>query len=157
MVGQVKLLALAFHPDGRCLVAGGADPSLQVWDVDGQKMLAAAKHHQDRVLALDWSRDGQHIASGGQDGSLLIWARPAPGSLDVAKSCSLGSPVAAVAFGPDSSLLASADGGGQVRLWTVPGGEARAMLASHQGGAAALPGRRSGTCSPPEAAVTGPS
>jgi hypothetical protein len=79
---------LAFSPDGRTLVARGADHSVRVWDVAAGKELRQFKGHQGRVETVAYAPDGKTVASGSDDTTILIWdasslkpARPAVADL----------------------------------------------------------------------------
>ncbi|HOX07556.1 MAG TPA: protein kinase, partial [Planctomycetota bacterium] len=137
-VDQVRSMTAAWRPDGRALVTGGADATLRVWDAPGAKLLASDRHHRGMITCVDWSRDGRHVASASLDGRLVLWGAPATAKPEVLKDIPLGAQALAAAFDPDGLRLASADATGQVRIWAVPGGEARTVVARHRGGAGAV-------------------
>ncbi|WP_227255012.1 WD40 repeat domain-containing protein [Frigoriglobus tundricola] len=66
-------LALAFSPDGRLLVAGGADGAVTVWDLAAGRAVRRFAGHRGPVAALSFAPDGHRLASGSADGTALIW------------------------------------------------------------------------------------
>ncbi len=58
--------------------------------------------------------DGVHVASAGVDGTVRVWDINAHTVVDV-----LDEPTSALAWSPDSRLLALGDGGGRILLWDV--------------------------------------
>src|SRR5262249_41030204 len=59
---------VAFSPDGKRLVSGGADKTLMVWDVEtGQRLIPPLKGHKGCVRCVTISQDGKRIISGSGD------------------------------------------------------------------------------------------
>ncbi len=130
---KTPVLAVAFAPDGRTLVSGGGTyddegkGELKLWDVASGKEKANSSGHPVPVLTVAFSPDGKTFASGSRDGTVKLW--------DADKAREKWTQKAAmnltkVRFSPDSKLLATADGtgdlilsSGQVRLWYVANGK----------------------------------
>lgn len=73
---------VAFSPDGKRIVSGGADQTLKVWDADKGSETLALKGHTREVTCVAFSPDGQRIVSGSSDNT-NVWdasraARPSP-------------------------------------------------------------------------------
>ena len=64
--------AVAYAPDGKTLVTGGADRTVRVWDAASAKELRTLAGATGSVLAVAVSPDGHSVAAGG-DGSLRVW------------------------------------------------------------------------------------
>jgi WD40 repeat protein len=67
------VLALAFAPDGRALLSGGADRAVRLWDLAAGRERAAWSWEVGRVLALAVSSDGMTAAAGGEKSALVVW------------------------------------------------------------------------------------
>jgi WD40 repeat protein len=107
-----------FSPDGRTLLAAGADHRVHRWDISGTPVkLPDLAGHADAVNALAISQDGSTIATAGTDRTIVLW--------DARTGASLGTllghsdTVEALAFSPDGSRLASGSGDFSARIWDV--------------------------------------
>jgi WD40 repeat protein len=119
-------LDVALTADGKLLARGGADNTVDLWDVASGKKLHTLKGHTVPILKVTFSPDGKTLAS--MTGSWLpddvlgevkLWD-VATGKERVALE---GHPDrgSCLAFSPDGKTLASA--AGKVRLWDVQTGK----------------------------------
>ena len=124
---------VAFSPDGSLMAAIGTDGKARLWKVATQQETGTAVTVGSGANqgALAFSPDGKTFATVSANGTAALWSVAtqrrtgalmtggAQGSTDTPMAGS--SPVAAVAFSPDGSTLATADAsgnfGGSVRLW----------------------------------------
>ncbi len=128
-IGAVKLggevRALAFTPNNLALVASTSNKSLAAWSVPftaGQPMakdyLSPVQDWQTPDVLADFTiaADNASIYSGGQDKALHVWklASPAP-----TRTFPYNANVDAVAFPPNSPLLAAAGHDGKVRYFDL--------------------------------------
>ncbi|MCE7981157.1 MAG: hypothetical protein DYG89_08200 [Caldilinea sp. CFX5] len=114
---------LAFRPDGRQLVAGGADCALYLWDVSQPtqaQVIARLAGHRKRIATVAFSPDGAYIASGDYDGVIHLWGSHnganRRGATPALLRCQ--GTVRKVVFSPDGQTVASAGDDG-LRLWSV--------------------------------------
>jgi WD40 repeat protein len=66
---------LAVSPDGRRVVTGGGagKPTVRVWELDQQRVVARLHGHKQLVWAVAFSRDGNYLVSSCIDKELRIW------------------------------------------------------------------------------------
>ena len=106
---------VAFAPDGKRLVAAGAEGVLRVIDLAGGQTPTTLTGHSGPVLCAAWSPDGNWIASGSADRSIRIW-EASTGKLIRSLNNHNGA-VQAVVFAPDSQTLFSASSDATIRVW----------------------------------------
>jgi WD40 repeat protein len=89
--GRTKLLltghegpvgAVAFSPDGKRIVSGGADRSIRVWDASNGAILAVLRDHSDYVNSVSFSPDGRSILSASDDFTTKVTTCDTCGGLD---------------------------------------------------------------------------
>ena len=125
--------AVAFTRDGGRLLSASFDGTVRVWDL--------AKGCQVGTLAVPFggwalagSPDGRWITAGAPDGTIRVWSAA---QLDLVWSVKLnGPPIRALAFSPDSLMLAS--GARDIRLWDSATGAGIAVVRAHRGTTDAL-------------------
>ncbi|QLH80331.1 WD40 repeat domain-containing protein [Halosimplex pelagicum] len=118
--------AVAWHPDGGRLLTAGWDATVKLWDADATDPLVRA--HTDlpgqEVYTVAWHPAGTHYAFGGW--SIPVQVRPVDGEEPVWTFDHDGADVAAVAFHPQATLLATASHVTDVPsviLWDLSTGE----------------------------------
>ena len=123
---------LAFSPDGKLLVSGGADGAIKLWALPEGKLLATLTGHSGGsvgVAGVAFSSDGKLLASGGADSTIKLWTLPKDKPLTT-----LGGHtgwITSVAVSPDGKLLASASRDNTVKLWGLPEGKLLTTLTGH--------------------------
>lgn len=144
-------LSLAWRGDGRALAAGTQDGLLQVWRQPSAGKRAAGarltmRGYPAKVHCLDWHPRRSRVATaGGSD--VVVWDIPQTGPGRARPLRAHDAAVTALGYGPDGSVLASADRAGRVCLWRdggdllqtyVLGAEIAALAWSPDGRALAL-------------------
>jgi WD40 repeat protein/serine/threonine protein kinase len=116
------VLAMAFDPTGRLLLAGGKDGQVHCWDVeDGREVGAPLKPPTSLpkiwVGCLEFSPDGRTIATA-SNGAAVLW--------DAATHERIGAPLPhppgmiwGMTFLPDGRHLATSSDDGTVRIWDL--------------------------------------
>jgi WD40 repeat protein len=69
--------SIAWLPDGKRVVVGGAGGQVEVREVDTGKVLASLSDHTGTVWCVASSLDGRHLVSAGADKTALLWLLPA--------------------------------------------------------------------------------
>jgi WD40 repeat protein len=123
--------SLAFFPDGHRLASVSLDGSVRIWNLtrEGRDpgLLSARStelaHYSEKLRALAIAPDGQRLAVAGSrsQGKIHVWdLRKSDVSFELTGH---GHSVFALAYSPDSSLLASASEDQTVGLWDTKTGE----------------------------------
>eukprot|EP00698_Gefionella_okellyi_P017601 TRINITY_DN5177_c0_g1_i1.p1 TRINITY_DN5177_c0_g1~~TRINITY_DN5177_c0_g1_i1.p1 ORF type:complete len:579 (-),score=107.86 TRINITY_DN5177_c0_g1_i1:73-1809(-) len=107
----------AFSPDGRLVVAGGADHVVRIWDAETGKMVAAMRGHNDVVRMCAFSPSGRIIATASADGTVRVWSVAGSRALAVLRDHTRG--VNTVVFSEDGLRLASTSNDGKCVIRTV--------------------------------------
>lgn len=108
--------SVAVTPDGRRVIAGSSDHTVQVWDLTSGARLAVLAGHLDRVSVVVVAPDGRRLFSGSQDQTIRVW--DLVGFVEVAVLRGHTGPTDCVALSPDGSRLVSS-GSDQIRLWDL--------------------------------------
>lgn len=117
-----KVEAVAALPDGRHMVSGSADRTLNLWDLMTGVVLKKMEGHYDEVKALAVSRDGRLIASGDKSGDFIAWQGETGESLtEPIKAHSEA--ISSLDFSPDGTVLATASASEDlidaIKLWST--------------------------------------
>src|SRR5438067_7085166 len=99
------VFAVAFSPDSKTLLTGGADRLAKLWDVATGSARADLTGHAGRVLCVAASPDGKTAATGGDDRVIRLWSTADGASLGTLSGHS--GAVTTLAFAPDGKTLAS--------------------------------------------------
>jgi WD40 repeat protein len=132
---------LAFRPDGKRLVLGGADGSVAIWDVEAGRELRRYAIHDTRIAGLAFSADGRTVASAAitapdqpwplKRGEVKLWDADT-GAVVRTLGTDDGQGFHSVAFNPKSSLLATGGEDAMVRLWDTSTGKQVGELPGHK-------------------------
>ncbi len=117
-------LAAVFSPDGKRILAGGADAGVRMYEAEGGKRLWESKVHSDWVTGVSMSFDGRFVVSSSKDMTVKVYEAET-GTLFTTyngHNRQIGqyrgsAPVYAVQFAPETNLVYSAGGGKWVQIW----------------------------------------
>jgi WD40 repeat protein/tRNA A-37 threonylcarbamoyl transferase component Bud32 len=122
------VLAVAFGPDGREVLSGGADGTVRLWEAQTGRELACMLGHKDKVSAVAVFPDGKRALSASKDHSVRLW--------DLAHGREVrsfeGRTNRTLALSPDGKLALSGSlSDGMVRLWEAETGREKLRLKGH--------------------------
>ncbi len=103
-----------WSPDGIQAATGGADGTLQIWDVSTGETTRLISAHNGIITSLDWSPGGNWIVTGGSDNFSRLWDAQTGELLQELRS--EGGQVNAVALSPFNNFIAS---GGFFRIGQI--------------------------------------
>jgi WD40 repeat protein len=121
---------VAYAPDNRTLISGGADWTVRSWDLSGAKPKERFTpwSHLSHVYGVDFSPDGQSLVSGSEDRIVRVWdlTRAEPRTRNFLKGDPI--PIYCVAYSPDGKLVAAGGNSTKVRQWDAQTGRDKAYL-----------------------------
>ncbi len=65
--------SLAFSPNGRIVVTGGADKTARLWDTSTGQELHLLAGHGGRVFSVAFSPDGERVVTADRAGTVTVW------------------------------------------------------------------------------------
>jgi WD40 repeat protein len=117
-----KVWCAAFSVDGKQIVSGSIDRTIQVWNAQtGNPIFGPLKMHTAWVFCVAFSPNGRRIVSGSRDKTVLVWdavtgkvvAGPFKGHTDgIWTAC----------FSPDGKQIASGSRDKTIRIWDAQTG-----------------------------------
>jgi len=121
------ILSAHFAPDGRTIVMGCSDDTVQVWDLASKLCKQELEGHDGAVYSAKFSADGQFILTGSSDGTAKLWRRG-----DCVTSFEgHGSGVLSAVFSPDGDLIGTASADHTAKIWTAQNGQCTRTLEGH--------------------------
>ncbi len=123
------VISLAFSPDDKLLVTGGADGEIRLWRVADGKEIFSFRGHSDWVSSVAFSPNGKIIASCSYSRSVKLWDFCTGESLINLQGHSRVA--REVSFNPNGTILASSSDDHTIKLWNVNTGKCIKTLKGH--------------------------
>ena len=132
VAGDSETTLAAFSPDGKQVVSGSKNGTMQIWAIASGRQLAKLDGHKGGVHATAISSDSERIVSGGEDRMVRIWdAVTGQAMYGIAGH---GGAVLSVAFSADRRIVASGSADKTVRIWNAATGRPLHTLTGHECG-----------------------
>ena len=142
VLNELPVLGVAVSADGTFLVSGAADGTARAWDPNGGKSLWTWSGKSKAVCGVSIRAGNKHVALATADGSLVVLDIADGNPKELASLSAHVAGVAAVAYSPDGTKLATVGGDGALRIWTLAETGLPMPLAKFEG--QAKPGTASG-------------
>ncbi len=112
-----KINTVAFSADSQRLATGSDDTTVKLWNVDGT-LIKSLQFHTAIVTNVAFSPDNQTFASASRDKTVYLYNSQGT----FLRSIPVGQAINAVAFTPDSRMVATATDDSIIRVWSVADG-----------------------------------
>jgi WD40 repeat protein len=141
--GTWFMRGVAFSPDGKYLAVGceSGTNTVRVFQLMGRQECRRLVGHNSGAQVVEFHPSLPRLASGADDHNLILWDPDTGAALR--RWITHDAYVAALAYSPDGTLLATGRGGGgemdrAIRLWDAESGALRQRLPGHTTGVSAL-------------------
>ncbi len=128
---NTRVSGLAFSPKGTTLAVGDWSRQLVLWDYANDRIDTEFAAHGSTVYAIAYRSDGAQLASCGFDGVARLWKADGTSVQTFVRRPTLGGDartIAAAAWSPDETRVATLHGDGVVRLTDTASGAAAGEL-----------------------------
>ncbi len=109
-----KILSLIFTPDSQFIISSSADKSVRMWNLNNKKEVFNYSTYSNEVLNIKVNKEGQYLATAGKERWIKILDLK---TKKLAKSLKINHIVTAIAFSPNSKILASGGFDRTIKLW----------------------------------------
>ncbi len=128
-----RATAVAWSPDGKYVVSGSLDKTVQVWSATTGKARLIYRGHTDAIVAVAWSPDGRYIASSSLDNTIQVWDSSTGARITTYRGHKL--PAQTLSWSPDSRSIVSGSPDQTAQVWEAMTGKA---ILSYRGHSAAV-------------------
>jgi len=137
-INSNEITAIAIGPDGKLLASTGWDRLIKLWSLPDGKLISEFMGATGMISSLAITPNGKVIVSSGEgylsgdiERTVYLWSLP-NGKLLSAFNGKTGNGVWKVAITPDGKILATGNGHGTVKLWSLSREKLIATLQGHR-------------------------
>lgn len=112
-----QILTVAWSSDGKRIVSGSRDTTVQVWDALTGKHAQVYRGHTNGVPAVAWSPDSKYVASASWDKTVQVWNASTAEPIFTYHGHS--AQATSVTWSPDGKYIASGSSDKSVQIWNA--------------------------------------
>jgi len=127
-----QIHAAFLSTDGKCIVSGNSDGTVDVWDVETATNVRTLRRHGSAVVSVAFTPDGRRIISGGMDKTIKVSDTESGAELTTLRGHAAG--VRSLTCSPDGRHIVSGGIDGIVKMWDLALGKEVATLRGHSRG-----------------------
>ncbi len=125
---EQAIWAVAFSPTDNCVVFGGTDDTVRLWNFENENTFKTLITLNENVTSLNYSNDGAKLAITTADGVITLWDNR---SSTAKKLIAHSSAAMSTAFSPDVKTLVSGSSDGNLQFWNMATLEPTISIKSH--------------------------
>ncbi len=118
---DMDVSVVAFDTKGQRLALAGSGPTIHVWELASNELVAELTRHDKPITGLSFSPFKNRLASSSLDGTVVVWNLSKVEPIWWAKDMEGGA--LSVAYSPTKRVLAAGAGNKRVRRWDTRTGE----------------------------------
>ena len=119
---KAEVNTVTFSPDGRYIVSGSYDSTIQLWDAQTSGQLGnPLQGHTDWARSVAFSPDGRYIVSGSSDRTIRLWDAQTGGQVGNPLQGHTDS-VNSVVFSPNGRHIVTGSSDKTIQLWEAQTG-----------------------------------
>ena len=125
------ITSAAISPDGKYIVSGSRDSTIEVWNMEDGKLIRTLRGHEGDVTSVAISPDGKYIVSGSRDSTIKVWNMEDGRLIRTLRGHARS--VTSVAISPDGRFIVSGSDDNTIKIWSMEDVRLIKTLSGHKG------------------------